>query len=172
MRFFLDFSFGIAIYCERDALSRLFGSLSAVARGLLLAAGIALLTSPVYFMLDTDTPVRALVLYCCGAALTVMCAVHMPGVRRFLSQPLLGWFGRISFSVYLIHAPIIILLSPYVDHPLNLFEGSVFVSVSLAATYAIAPLLYYGVEEPSIRAGYWASARLERFRTSELESNR
>lgn len=172
MRFFLDFSFGIAIYCERDALSRLFGSLSAVARGLLLATGIALLTSPVYFMLDTDSPVRALVLYCCGAALTVMCAVHMPGVRRFLSQPLLGWFGRISFSVYLIHAPIIILLSPYVDHPLNLFEGSVFVSVSLAATYAIAPLLYYGVEEPSIRAGYWASARLERFRTSELESNR
>ena len=171
MRFFLDFSFGIAIYCERDQLSRLFAHIPAAARGLFLLTGIGLLTSPVYFMIDTHIPVRALVLYCCGAAVTVMCVVHMPGVRRLLSLPILGWIGRISFSVYLIHAPVIILLSHYVDHQLNLFEGMIFVVVSLVATYAIAPLFYYGVEEPSIRAGYWVSAKLESLGRSGPEGN-
>jgi peptidoglycan/LPS O-acetylase OafA/YrhL len=169
LRFGLDFSFGIAIFCERDSLSRLFASIPGAVRGLLLVTGILLLTSPVYYMIDMDSPVRALVLYCCGAAIIVMCVVHMPGVRRFLSRPALGWIGRMSFSVYLIHAPIIILLTPYVGHQLNFFEGFLFVAVSLLATYAIAPLLYYGVEEPSIRAGYWASAKLETLGRTRLD---
>lgn len=170
MRFCLDFSFGIAIYCEREQLTRLFAYLPATVRGTLLIAGVVMLTSPVYFMLDMHSPVRAIVLYCCGAAIIVMCVVHMTSVRRFLSHPTLGWIGRISFSVYLIHAPIIILLTPYVDHQLNLFEGVIFVVVSLLATYAIAPLLYYTVEEPSIRAGYWASAKLQALGRARSES--
>ncbi len=160
LRFALNFSFGIAIYCERENLSRLFEYLPAAARGLLLLTGITLITSPGYFLLDAAFPVRSLVLYCGGAAIIVMCAVHMPAVGRFLSLPFVGWIGRISFSVYLIHAPIIILLTPYIDHRLNFFEGTVFVVVCLVTTYIIAPLLYYGVEEPSTRAGYWASAKL------------
>lgn len=160
LRFFLDFSFGIAIYCERENLSQLFERMPTPVRGLLLLTGIALLSSPVYFMLGTGAPVRSLVLHCGGATIVVMCAVHIPAVRRFLSLPAVSWIGRISYSVYLIHAPVIILLTPYVDHQLNLFEGIVFVVVCLVTTYIIAPLVYYGVEEPSIRAGYWASSRL------------
>ncbi len=161
-RFALDFTFGIAIWCERDVLTRLFSRLPGVARALLLAAGIALLTSPVYFMLDHRAPVRSLVLYCGGAALIVMCTIHMPGVQRVLARPLPGFIGRISYSVYLIHAPIIILLTPWVTHGVNFFEGTLFVVASLLMSYAIAPLFYVAVEAPAMQAGYRLSARLGR----------
>lgn len=162
LRFSLDFSFGIAIYCERDRLATMFESMHIAFRAALLAAGIALLTSPPFFMLDLDQPLRSLVFYCGGAALIVMCAVHMPGVRGALSRGLVSYLGRISYSVYLIHAPIIILLTPYVDHQLNFAEGTLFVAICLVTTYMIAPVIYTFVEEPAMRAGYWASTRLGR----------
>ncbi|MDP6979708.1 MAG: acyltransferase [Myxococcota bacterium] len=161
-RFALDFAFGIAIWSERDALARLFERLHGVLRALVLVTGIGLLTSPVYFMLDHRAPVRSLVLYCAGAALIVMCTIHMPAVGRFLAQPLLGFIGRISYSVYLIHAPIIILLTPWVTHGLNFFEGTLFVIASLLLSYAIAPLFYVSVEAPAMQAGYRLSARIGR----------
>lgn len=160
LRFSADFSFGIAIYCERDAVAGLFSRMPKVVRAGVLACGIGLLTSPAYAMIDASRPVRSLVLYGGGAATIVMCAIHMPGVRRFLSLGPVAWIGRISYSVYLIHAPIIILLTPYVTHPLDFFEAALFVAVCLLMTYAIAPLLYVAVEAPSMRAGYWASSKL------------
>jgi len=163
LRFFLDFGFGIAIYCERESLARLFARMIRPLRAALLVTGVALLTSPVYYMLDAAQPVRSLVLYCGGATIIVMCAIHMPGVRRFLSLPLVTWIGRISFSVYLIHAPIIILLTPYVKRQLGFFEATLFVIACLVMSYIIAPLIYYGVEAPSIRAGYRASQWIRRF---------
>ncbi|MFT5694989.1 MAG: peptidoglycan/LPS O-acetylase OafA/YrhL [Myxococcota bacterium] len=164
LRFALDFSFGIAIYCEREALAKGFARLPGFASALVLTIGVALLSSPGYFLLDAAAPVRSLVLYCSGATLIVMCAAFVPAVRRVLSKPLARFVGRISYSAYLIHAPIIILLTPYVDHALNFYEGTLFVMVCLIATYAISPLVYYGVEEPSMRAGYWASKKLEVFK--------
>lgn len=163
LRFTLDFSFGIAIYCERDRLAVLFEQMPAWLRGVMLATGIALLTSPPYFMLDIPLPIRSLVLYCGGAAVIVMCAVHMPGVRQLLSRGPVSYLGRISYSVYLIHVPVIILLTPYVDHQLNFFEGTLFVFVSLLATYSIAPVVYTVIEEPAMHAGYWLSGKLDRF---------
>ncbi len=171
LRFALDFTFGIAIWSEREALARLFGKLHASARGLILMAGVAMLTSPVYFILNQKQPVRSLVLYCCGAALIVMCAVHSPGVRNFLAKPLLGFIGRVSYSLYLIHAPVIILLTPWVTHRFNFFEGTLFVVVCLLMSYAIAPLFYVVIEGPAMDAGYraskWLARRAERDRNAD-----
>jgi peptidoglycan/LPS O-acetylase OafA/YrhL len=55
------------------------------------------------------------------------------------------------------------LLTPYVDHQLNFFEGTLFVFVSLLATYSIAPVVYTVIEEPAMHAGYWLSGKLDRF---------
>ena len=156
LRFSLDFSFGIAIYCERVAMSRLFARVPALVQFMVLTLGVVLLSSPVYFMLDGRNPVRALVLYCCGATVIVLCSLHIEGLRRALSRPFMGWIGRMSFSVYLVHFPVIIMLTPFVDHRLNFWEASLFVVASLLGSYSIAPLLYKGVEEPCIRAGHWA----------------
>lgn len=162
LRFGLDFAFGIAIWCEREALARAFGRVPGWARGLLMTAGVALLSSPVYFMLDHREPIRSLVLYCTGATLMVMCTLHSPGIQQFLSRPLFSFVGRVSYSVYLIHAPVIILLAHYVDHQLGFFEATIFVVASLLMSYLIAPVFYLAVEAPSMRAGYRASAAIRR----------
>ena len=50
-------------------------------------------------------------------------AVHAAAVRRLLERPTLRRLGRISYSVYLLHVPVIILLTPYIDRRLGLAEG-------------------------------------------------
>jgi peptidoglycan/LPS O-acetylase OafA/YrhL len=62
------------------------------------------------------------------------------------SAPLVG-AGRISYSLYLFHSPVIVWLWPQGSMSLGLVDALAIV----AATFGIALLSYYGVERPCLR---------------------
>ena len=159
-RYTLDFALGIGIYCERERVAWLFDRIRSWGSAGIIIAGVLLLSSPRYYNLDIPFPKTSALLYMTGAALLVAAAIHSSGFRRFLSLGPIAWVGRISFSVYLIHTPIILLLTPWIDHRLGFWGATLFVVACLFTTYLIAPILYHFVEVPSMKLGYRLSDRI------------
>jgi peptidoglycan/LPS O-acetylase OafA/YrhL len=69
---------------------------------------------------------------------------------RTLSVIPLRVLGRLSYSIYLVHWPVIVFASMAVLRPLNNVEKLLVVATSLVLAYAI----YHGVENPMRRARY------------------
>jgi peptidoglycan/LPS O-acetylase OafA/YrhL len=93
-----------------------------------------------------------------GASLIVLCALFSPQVKVVLERPLLQWLGRISFSLYLIHEPIVVA-SAYVFGP-----GREWLAILTAIPTAV--LVSWGffrlIEIPSHKLAKSISARLAR----------
>ncbi|HTS15675.1 MAG TPA: acyltransferase family protein, partial [Candidatus Sulfotelmatobacter sp.] len=100
------------------------------------------------FVLDADTPYPgfAALLPTLGSA-----ALILSGTRRFSPGHLLvlapmRWLGRISFSLYLVHWPILVLPAALLPPGQTLTLAS---SLALAGvSIAVAAALHYAVEEP------------------------
>jgi peptidoglycan/LPS O-acetylase OafA/YrhL len=113
--------------------------------------GIALIASAVV-LIDETTPFPgyAALLPAVGGALVIVGGQHagvMPG--RILASPPFRWFGRISYSLYLWHWPILIL------GPIVLGRGGLRVRVALALlSIGVAALSTRYVESP-FRFGKW-----------------
>jgi len=153
-RYAIDFSLGIAIHCERERLEAFFHRAARGLRAALLVGGLAALSLPGFLMIVGSDPKTTDALHALGAAALVAGAIHAPALQRSLSAPPLAWLGKISYSVYLIHVPVIILLTPHLHERLGFWQGSAFVAVCFAATLLVAPFLYHFVEVPSMRFGY------------------
>ena len=97
-----------------------------------------------------------------GALGLVICAVLWPPAAALLSSRLFRWLGRVSFSLYLVHVPIIIAVSALVG------RGSVVLgaAISLVVAVGVAELFSRVVEVPAHRwsksVGARASALLAR----------
>lgn len=77
------------------------------------------------------------------------------GVDRFLSSGPLRWIGDISYSLYLVHWPLLITALLVLDVPrLNMWQGAAVVAASLLLGW----LLTIAVDNP-IRRWPWASVR-------------
>ena len=113
-------------------------------RWLMLGAG-----APV-FVLDATAGVMLV-----GASLLVVWALYSPSARAFLDRSSVQWLGRISFSLYLIHEPIVIA-SAYLFGP-----GLEWAAVTAAVPTAVVVgwLFYRLIELPSYRLAKFARAR-------------
>jgi peptidoglycan/LPS O-acetylase OafA/YrhL len=85
-----------------------------------------------------------------GAALIIVVAVDVPPIAATLNQSVLQWLGRISYSMYLVHLPILLLIFygllgrvPFGFIPL----------AGIAASLCAATLMHRFVEVPAIRLG-------------------
>lgn len=96
-----------------------------------------------------------------GAILIIASALPAGPIQHALSHPWLRWMGRISFSLYLIHVPLllasIILLHAYVP------MAVILIGVMIASI-ALAWLFNAWVVEPSARLGKVLAQK--RFETS------
>lgn len=82
-----------------------------------------------------------------GATLIVLLFVSCRSAKRLGDTAAAQWLGRVSFSLYLVHLPVIlagVTLLRSVSLPLAL-------AVSVAASFVIAELFYRYVEQPSHR---------------------
>jgi peptidoglycan/LPS O-acetylase OafA/YrhL len=112
----------------------------------LLGIGVAI------FVTDADAgfPAPAAALPVLSAALLI--AAGSGGPQRFLwplTNPVSVWLGDLSYSLYLWHFPVIILLSVLV--PTGSWQFVVLVS---ATTLVLASASYYGVEDPVRRSRF------------------
>lgn len=147
---FALFLLGFAIYQIRGRLLALTGFAWA-------ALGIAIVLIGLYICLRKDIPVlisamnliRSLPITAeandllaqsqIGAALVFIGAMLCPPIRAFLSRPVFQWLGKLSFSVYLLHFPIML-------------------TIGCAIFAALAPISYLGAS--LVAAGIGTAATL------------
>jgi peptidoglycan/LPS O-acetylase OafA/YrhL len=82
-----------------------------------------------------------------GALGIVLVSICSPGVERVLSMRLPQWAGKVSFSLYLVHVPVIATIAFIVGDQLWWLVGLIGVPLSLAISAAFFAL----VERPSHR---------------------
>ncbi len=74
----------------------------------------------------------------------LLTAVHCPGpLRSALSAPQLVWIGTLSYSLYLVHWPIGLLLNANTS-----LQGWPSVAAQIVISFVVASALHYGVESP------------------------
>ncbi|WP_160664723.1 acyltransferase family protein [Pseudarthrobacter sp. ATCC 49987] len=89
-----------------------------------------------------------------GAVLIVLSAVFSRPVCRLLELPPVQWLGRISFSLYLVHVPILVLFSRMLgsDHWMRALLFAV------PTTFVVAWLFSRIIEVPSHRLAKWTGS--------------
>jgi peptidoglycan/LPS O-acetylase OafA/YrhL len=95
-----------------------------------------------------------------GACLIVLGAANMSAHNGLLQRRLIRYVGQRSFSLYLVHEPVIVSVAQ-VFHPQE--RPGAFVEVSLLAIVAVTEVFYRLVERPSTRL----AGRLYRRTTAE-----
>lgn len=83
-------------------------------------------------------------LFVAAISAILLTAVHSAGpLRTMLSAPLLVWIGTLSYSLYLVHWPIGLLLNANTS-----LVGWRSVPVQVVLSFGVAMALHYGVERP------------------------
>jgi len=110
--FAVHFSVGIIVYLERDRIAGLMDRLPRFGHWMIAALGLALFVYPEYELLKYDSPRGAVLLYVLGSALLMVSSIYTRPVRNAMSTVPMRMFGRISYSVYLLHMPVILVCLP------------------------------------------------------------
>ncbi|NHO32167.1 acyltransferase family protein [Acetobacter fallax] len=137
---------GLAIIADRAqgffALHRSFGSALGIIGVLLLARTWS------------DRPLIAFLPLGLGSMFLICAAISEGPLNRFLMLPVARWAGKISFSLYLIHVPIITAFVAFGRLPL-------FASIFLGAvvSFAVAPQFHRLIERPGQQAGRFLTTR-------------
>jgi peptidoglycan/LPS O-acetylase OafA/YrhL len=92
-----------------------------------------------------------------GACIIVVAAVHLGSARRLFETGALQRLGGRSFSLYLVHEPIIVSVAQRVDPQHRPLE---FVTMSLVLVAAATEVFYRLVERPSITLARRVHARI------------
>jgi len=102
-------------------------------------AGIAgILVAAFGFNASTPYPGSAVILPVVSTALVIAGGTANP---RFGAEALIGlrpfqWIGKISYSLYLVHWPILIIAEQYAGHPLSLKDNLLWVVLAVAISVA------------------------------------
>ncbi|MBT1623364.1 acyltransferase [Curtobacterium flaccumfaciens pv. oortii] len=123
-----------------------------------LPAGLALIVGSAV-LLDADLPYPGplALVPVTGAVLVLAGADRTTAIRRALASRPLTWVGDRSYSLYLVHWPVMVLWSLAADRPL----GPVEMTIALAASTVLAFVSHALLEQ---RAGRGAHARRTRTR--------
>lgn len=152
LRYLPMFGIGLALAAGWDRLGEAIGRMSRRTAAVVwpIAVTAALLGIVSYWMVlpfTTDAVARVATMAptLAAVALFIVAAVHAPGLRSLLSSRVFRWLGGISFSLYLVHEPIVIATAHLVSRPML----TVFVAAPVALV--VAWLFFRAVESPAHR---------------------
>ncbi|WP_445155061.1 acyltransferase family protein [Arthrobacter sp. Hor0625] len=150
------FAIGAILGVERDRIRELTGAWPRLVWLPLSAAGLLLANAE---WLSPAKPVESVeALITVGATLIVLVFLRCGSAKKLGDTAAVQWLGRISFSLYLVHLPIILaavtLLRP-VSLPLAL-------AVAVVLCFVAAELFYRYVEQPAQRLSTAAGRAVDR----------
>jgi peptidoglycan/LPS O-acetylase OafA/YrhL len=146
------FGIGVALAAAWDRLGeasqRISGTAAAALWTIVVVASL-LLASSYWMAIGTISydAARTLTLapILLGVTGLVVAAGFAPGLRRLLASKVVVFFGTISFSVYLVHEPLVVAVGSVVPRPIETVALAVPLSIIAATGF------YYLVERPSHR---------------------
>ena len=144
-RFVVLFVAGILIAGHMEAIRGAAGRLPAWAIPVAWVVGVGLLMAP-----GPSVFAYYNFVWGAGAVLLLAVVVGSPASDRVLSAPPLVWLGKVSYSLYLIHVP---LLVSAVHLTYGRLPLGVTIPAVIAASLLCAELMHRFVELPSIRLG-------------------
>lgn len=150
------FAIGAILGAERERIRELTRSWPRFIWLSVTAAGLVLANAEWFSPAKPVDGVEALVTV--GATLLVLVFLLCGSAKKLGDTAAAQWLGRISFSLYLVHLPIIlagVTLLRSVSLPLAL-------AVSAVASFAVAELFYRFVEQPAQRLSTAAGRAVER----------
>ncbi len=140
---------------------------------LAVALGIAFGSYPYYgaehglwsIMPDIGSAHKPVFYHILGAALLIQAANHFSRVRQALKHPLCRFLGRISYSLYLIHFPLVcsisaglaLLFFPHMNYSMAITLAFL---ISVPLVIALATLFTEWVDQPAIRLADAFATRL------------
>jgi peptidoglycan/LPS O-acetylase OafA/YrhL len=146
-----EFAAGALVACLAGPRSQSLGD------GLFLGGMAAIAASLVLFSDLTRFPGYAVLLPVAGTSLVLYAAANARASAFLRSWPAVQ-IGRISYSLYLVHWPLIVFVQYVRDRPLTLPAQSMLI----AATFVLAVISYRAVERPfrkaPLRADGWRNA--------------
>lgn len=153
--YFPMFMVGVLAAEELPRLRKIAENIEAMRRPTLvwwafLGTGLVLLNTRWFVLLAAPPPNLANLtsgMMLTGASFIVFVSIGCPPARRILESRAVQWLGTISFSLYLIHEPIVVA-SGYFFGP-DRIPIAIVVAVSLSLM--LAPFFYKYVENPSHR---------------------
>ena len=136
---------GILLAKHREQLGAAWRRIPGALR-LLFAAGVFLIFAipPSFARFSND------ILYLVGAAVVIVAATESDGLRRSLDRPLSQWLGRISYSLYLTHLPVMLAIFPVTVGKMTFWPA---IMAAVAVAFAVAALMHRFVEVPAIALG-------------------
>jgi peptidoglycan/LPS O-acetylase OafA/YrhL len=172
LRFAIDFAIGFALFAGAGGIARFVQRFPRSVPAIAGVAGIALLQLPFaigfahtgFAGIEQGHSPSAIVPFALGSALLIITALHAPALRRALSTPLASFFGRVSYSLYLVHYSVMIcFVLRFPDYRFEWPVALLVFAATLAISSALSELGYRAVELPSIRAGRALIRAAERF---------
>jgi peptidoglycan/LPS O-acetylase OafA/YrhL len=165
LQFLPCFHLGLLILKVRDEWPKVFNSW--IGSGLFLLGVAGCFSSPIIMVGSGAARTwsiydirewMGLELVSCFLLLGYVTSVHGGLVFRFLTANTVRFLGRISYSLYLLHLPIVFVAHGLIQrYEPDWFSSSFGVVVStivtLVVTIPLATVLYYFVERPFVRAG-------------------
>jgi peptidoglycan/LPS O-acetylase OafA/YrhL len=161
LRFTIDFSIGLVLRLEAERVARAVRALPPIAPAVLALIGLAALQAPMLGILGTagfglergNTP-QVVALFSLGAGLLLLGTLHAPALQHALATRVARFFGRISYSFYLVHHTVLLSFLIVAARAVGggAAQGAAVV-LAFAASVALGELGWRAVEAPSIRAG-------------------
>ncbi|CAN5271427.1 acyltransferase [soil metagenome] len=167
--FFIGTLFAVRLTEIREWSRRRMLGARAHARGFVLVAG-SLLLLIAYWLFGTGLPADSGAttvlsqLSVIGAAGLILSAIGVPVVRHLLESRMIQWLGRISFSLYLVHVPIIASLTFAIGEK----KWWLVALIALPTAILVAWGFNRGIERPS----HLLARRVARLVTTRVDSHR
>lgn len=159
--FLTQFLVGAALATQVDSIRRWGRNATLLQAGAVLAGAFAFTQLPWHMSaLAPAGPVLRLA----GGVLAVIAALSIPMALRVLDLQVVQWLGRISFSLYLVHEPLVVSLRLVVPATANFW---VLFGLAVPLSLGLAHAFYRLVEHPAHRLARWAG-----FRSRDLVSPR
>lgn len=152
-----DFVFGLVLFFERERLARWIKIFPGFLQIGLVLLGLVLFAAPTNLIKTPPEILRVAT----GCAICLLAVLYIPSVRRVFETRPLTKLGQVSYSLYLVHFPILLLVAPLVTSAATPWRNLAAVLITVVPLSLLASELGYRlVEKPSIQLGRWCSKRL------------